>query len=73
MNALQQDMVGLDEQISQEMARVMKALYKGISYLIHQEADICQAGSDIEILLGSMKQLMINYLVIQASISTREN
>jgi hypothetical protein len=47
---------------SQEMALVMKALYKGISYLIHQEAEIRQTGGDIEILLGSMKQLMANYL-----------
>jgi AcrR family transcriptional regulator len=47
---------------SQEMARVMKALYKGISYLIHQEAEIHQAGGDIEILLSSMKQVMANYL-----------
>jgi AcrR family transcriptional regulator len=50
----------------QEMARVMKALYKGISYLIHQEAEINQAGGEIEALLGSMKQIMVNYLATQA-------
>ena len=43
----------------------MKALYKGISYLIHQEAEIRQMGSDIEVLLSSMKQLMTNYLLTQ--------
>jgi AcrR family transcriptional regulator len=47
---------------SQEMARVMKALYKGISYLIQQEAEIVQAGGDIEVLLESMKQVMATYL-----------
>jgi AcrR family transcriptional regulator len=52
---------------SQEMARVMKALYKGISYLIHQEAEIKQAGGDVDVLLGSMKQLMVNYLATQAA------
>jgi AcrR family transcriptional regulator len=55
----------LDPLRYQEMARVMKALYKSISYLIHQEADICQAGGDIEVLLNSMKQLMANYLATQ--------
>jgi AcrR family transcriptional regulator len=50
---------------SQEMARVMKALYQGISYLIHQEAAIYQAGGDIEVLLSSMKQMMVNYLATQ--------
>ncbi len=52
---------------SQEMARVMKALYKGISYLIQQEAEILQAGENVDMLLDSMKQLMVNYLVNQAS------
>jgi AcrR family transcriptional regulator len=52
---------------SQEMARVMKALYKGISYLIQQEAEIVQAGGNIEVLLRSMKQIMANYLVTQTS------
>lgn len=52
---------------SQEMARVMKALYKGISYLIHQEAEVLQAGGDIDVLLVSMKQMMVNYLETQAS------
>ncbi len=55
----------LDPPHSQEMARVMKALYKGISYLIHQEAEIQQTGGDIEVMLGSMKQLMANYLATQ--------
>jgi AcrR family transcriptional regulator len=52
---------------SQEMARVMKALYKGISYLIHQEAEIKQAGGDVEVLLGSMKQIMVDYLAAPAA------
>jgi AcrR family transcriptional regulator len=52
---------------SQEMARVMKALYKGISYLIHQEVEIHQAGGNVDALLGSMKQLMVNYLATQAA------
>jgi AcrR family transcriptional regulator len=51
---------------SQEMARVMKALYKGISYLIQQEAEIVQAGGDIEVLLQSMKQVMAIYLETQS-------
>jgi AcrR family transcriptional regulator len=57
----------LDLLQSQEMARVTKALYKGISYLIHQEAEIHQAGGDVEVLLVSMKQLMVNYLATQAA------
>jgi AcrR family transcriptional regulator len=58
----------LDLLRSQEMARVMKALYKGISYLIHQEVEINnQAGGDVEVLLSSMKQMMVNYLVAQAA------
>jgi AcrR family transcriptional regulator len=66
-----QDLLGrvnpqLDLLHRQEMARVMKALYKGISYLIHQEAEINQAGGEIEVLLGSMKQIMVNYLANQA-------
>jgi AcrR family transcriptional regulator len=50
---------------SKEMARVMKALYKGISYLIHQEVEIQQTGGDVDVLLSSMKQLMANYLTTQ--------
>jgi AcrR family transcriptional regulator len=42
-------------------------MYKGISYLIHQEAEIKQAGGDVDVLLGSMKQLMVNYLATQAA------
>jgi AcrR family transcriptional regulator len=58
----------LDLLRSQEMARVMKALYKGISYLIRQEVEINnQAGGDVEVLLSSMKQMMVNYLVAQAA------
>jgi AcrR family transcriptional regulator len=57
----------LDLLRSQEMARVMKALYKGISYLIHQEVEINQAGGDIEVLLGSMKQMMVDYLATQTA------
>jgi AcrR family transcriptional regulator len=53
----------------QAMARVMKALYKGISYLIHQEADILQTGGDVDVLLSSMKQLMVKYLATQSLIS----
>jgi AcrR family transcriptional regulator len=52
---------------SQEMARVMKALYKGISYLIQQEAEILQTGGDIEVLLGSMKEVMATYLETQSA------
>jgi AcrR family transcriptional regulator len=55
----------IEQSQSQEMARVMKALYKGISYLIQQEAEILQASGDVEVLLGSMKQLMAIYLGTQ--------
>jgi AcrR family transcriptional regulator len=57
---------------SEEMARVMKALYKGISYLIHQELEIHQTGGNVDILLGSMKQLMANYLATQVSRHTSD-
>lgn len=57
----------LESRRYQEMARVTKALYKGISYLIHQEADIHQVGGDIEVLLASIKQMMVNYLAAQAA------
>jgi Tetracyclin repressor-like, C-terminal domain len=57
---------------SQEMARVMKALYKGISYLIQQETEILQAGGDIEVLLRSMKQVMARYLETQSSVFVHE-
>ncbi len=56
----------IEQSQSQEMARVMKALYKGISYLIQQEAEILQASGDVEVLLGSMKQLMAIYLGTQS-------
>jgi AcrR family transcriptional regulator len=56
----------IEQPQSQEMARVMKALYKGISYLIQQEAEILQASGDVEVLLGSMKQLMAIYLGTQS-------
>jgi hypothetical protein len=51
---------------SQEMARVTKALYKGISYLIQQETEILQAGGDVDVLLRSMKQVMARYLEAQS-------
>jgi AcrR family transcriptional regulator len=57
---------------SQEVARVMKALYKGISYLIQQETEILQAGGDIEVLLGSMKQVMATYLETKSSVFVHE-
>jgi AcrR family transcriptional regulator len=52
---------------SQEMARVTKALYKGISYLIQQEAEIHQAGGNIDGMLGSMKKAIAHYLATQSS------
>jgi AcrR family transcriptional regulator len=48
-----------------QVARVTKALYKGISYLIQQEKDITSSGGDVDKLLEDMKRVMADYLASQ--------
>jgi Tetracyclin repressor-like, C-terminal domain len=50
-----------------QMARVTKALYKGISYLIQQEQEIDKAGGNINSMIADMKQMMVAYLKEQLS------
>ena len=45
-----------------QIARVTKALYKGMSYLIQQEQEIENAGGDIDDMIADMKQMMATYL-----------
>ncbi|MBW4509170.1 MAG: TetR/AcrR family transcriptional regulator [Scytonematopsis contorta HA4267-MV1] len=45
-----------------QMARVTKALYKGISYLIQQEQEIEKAGGNVNSMIADMKQMMVVYL-----------
>lgn len=45
-----------------QIARVTKALYKGMSYLIQQEQDIEQDGGKVDAMIGDMKRMMVNYL-----------
>ncbi|MBD2441050.1 TetR/AcrR family transcriptional regulator [Nostoc sp. FACHB-110] len=46
----------------QKIARVTKAIYKGISYLIGQEKEIEKEGVNFEIMIAEMKQMMTDYL-----------
>lgn len=53
---------GLNPTKGWQVARVTKALYKGMSYLIQQESDIRQIGGDGDRMLADMKRLMTLYL-----------
>ncbi|HEY9640694.1 MAG TPA: TetR/AcrR family transcriptional regulator [Coleofasciculaceae cyanobacterium] len=48
-----------------QAARVTKALYKGMSYLIQQEAEIIRAGGNIDEMIADMKRMMATYLTEQ--------
>jgi AcrR family transcriptional regulator len=52
----------LDDAAAWNIARVTKALYKGMSYLIHEESDIRAAGADLHLLLDELKGVMAGYL-----------
>ncbi|RCJ16038.1 TetR family transcriptional regulator [Nostoc sp. ATCC 43529] len=45
-----------------QIARMMKALYKGMSYLIQQEKEIVKDGGDIDGMITDMKRMMADYL-----------
>lgn len=45
-----------------QIARIMKALYKGMSYLIQQEKEIVKDGGDIDGMIADMKRMMADYL-----------
>ncbi|MBD2534444.1 TetR/AcrR family transcriptional regulator [Nostoc flagelliforme FACHB-838] len=45
-----------------QIARVMKALYKGMSYLIGQEQEIHIQGGDVNSLIADLKRMMTEYL-----------
>ncbi|MEO0535097.1 MAG: TetR/AcrR family transcriptional regulator [Cyanobacteria bacterium P01_A01_bin.123] len=45
-----------------QIARVTKALYKGMSYLVQQEQEIKSTGGDVDGMIAEMKQLMTAYL-----------
>ncbi|PHJ56559.1 TetR family transcriptional regulator [Nostoc linckia z18] len=47
---------------SWQIARMMKALYKGMSYLIQQEKEITKDGGDIDNMISDMKRMMADYL-----------
>lgn len=44
------------------VARVSKALYKGMSYLVQQEREIETARGNVEEMIGDMKAMMASYL-----------
>uniref|UniRef100_B8HSG2 Transcriptional regulator, TetR family n=1 Tax=Cyanothece sp. (strain PCC 7425 / ATCC 29141) TaxID=395961 RepID=B8HSG2_CYAP4 len=48
-----------------QIARVTKALYKGMSYIIQQEPEIQQAGGDVEEMIADLKRMMATYLAEQ--------
>jgi AcrR family transcriptional regulator len=52
----------LDPTQGWQVARVTKALYKGMSYLIQQELEIEKTGGDVDIMIIDMKQMMVAYL-----------
>jgi AcrR family transcriptional regulator len=52
----------LDPHKGGQIARVTKALYKGMSYLIQQEPEIEQAGGDVNMMIIDIKQMMVAYL-----------
>jgi AcrR family transcriptional regulator len=45
-----------------QVSRVMKALYKGMSYLVQQEQEITKAGGNIDSMIADMKRMMALYL-----------
>jgi AcrR family transcriptional regulator len=52
----------LDPTKGWQVARVTKALYKGMSYLIQQEPEIEKTGGDVNVMIIDMKQMMVAYL-----------
>jgi AcrR family transcriptional regulator len=50
-----------------QIARVTKALYKGMSYLIQQEQEIEDTGGDVNSMIADMKRMMVIYLDDQLS------
>jgi AcrR family transcriptional regulator len=48
-----------------QVARVTKALYKGMSYLVQQEGEIRKAGGNVDGLIADMKGMMARYLAEQ--------
>jgi AcrR family transcriptional regulator len=57
----------LDPTRGWQIARVTKALYKCMSYLIQQEHEIENAGSHVDSMIADMKQMMAAYLEDQLS------
>ncbi len=53
-----------------QVARVTKALYKGMSYLVQQEREIAKAGGNVDGLIADMKGMMARYLEEQLGRST---
>lgn len=45
-----------------QIARMMKALYKGMSYLIQQEQEIEKDGGNVDRMIADLKQMMADYL-----------
>lgn len=45
-----------------QIARMTKALYKGMSYLIGQEQEINNEGGDVDSMIAHMKRMMADYL-----------
>lgn len=45
-----------------QIARITKALYKGMSYLIQQEKEIETDGGDVDGMIAEMKRIMTDYL-----------
>lgn len=47
-----------------QIARITKALYKGMSYLIQQEREIEKEGGNVDKMITDMKRMMTNYLEV---------
>jgi AcrR family transcriptional regulator len=45
-----------------QIARMTKALYKGMSYIIQQQRDIEKDGGDVDGMIADMKRMMADYL-----------
>jgi AcrR family transcriptional regulator len=45
-----------------QIARMTKALYKAMSYLIGQEKEIHNDSGDVDVMIAQMKRMMANYL-----------
>jgi AcrR family transcriptional regulator len=45
-----------------QIARMTKALYKGMSYLVGQEQEINKEGGDVDSMIAQMKLMMADYL-----------